>query len=196
MKITILGSCRQDSLNKNYNITSIKNEISYPHYTKEIIEVINFCKFGNINPEETLKIFRTPGLTKRPIIFSDSLKKEFESSDIFIIEIASKIAYKYKDKYVHHIFYDDPAYNNETKNSINIEILSDEEIEKDIIEIKKLLNKPIIIVSHLVSYNSGSRYELAELLRIICNKYNILFINPMDEIKRRGYDLNKISSRR
>lgn len=32
--ITILGSCRQDSLYKKYKITSIKNHLSYPHYSK------------------------------------------------------------------------------------------------------------------------------------------------------------------
>ena len=42
--ITILGSCRQESLYKNYNITSIQKNISYPHYTKEIIQAIEYCK--------------------------------------------------------------------------------------------------------------------------------------------------------
>ena len=191
-KITILGSCRQDSLYKKYNITSIKNDISYPHYTKEMLEVIKFCKFGNISPNDTLKIFRTPALTKNPIYFSNSLKDEFESSDIYILEIASRLSYKINDKYVHHIYYDDNNYNKETKNLINVDNLTDNEIEDDIIEIKKLINKPIIIVSHLVTYNKGSRYELAELLKNICIKYNILFINPIQEIIKRGYNLNEL----
>lgn len=192
MKITILGSCRQDSLYGTYNITNIKNFISYPHYTKEMIEVIKFCKFGGIKPEDTLKIFRSPGLNNRPIYFTNDLRDDFESTDIFILEIASRIAYKLGNYYVHHIFYDDEQYNSKTKNLIEVSTLSDDEIEKDIVEIQKLLCKPIIIVSHLVTYNKGSRYELAELLKNICAKHNIPFINPVQEIVQRGHDISKI----
>ena len=40
MRITVLGSCRQHSLQNKYSLTSIQEELSYPHYTKEILEVI------------------------------------------------------------------------------------------------------------------------------------------------------------
>jgi len=190
MKITILGSCRQQSLYDLYDITTIQNKISYPHYTKEVLEVINFCKFGSIKSEDTTHIFRTPALTKIPIQFSETLKTEFESSDLFVIEIASKLSYKLNDNYVHSIFYDDSNYNEHTKNLIKVERQSDNEIEDDIIKIKQLLNKPIIIVSHLVTRNIGSRYELAELLKKICKKHNILFINPIEEIKKKGYNID------
>lgn len=49
MKITVLGSCRQYSLREDYSVTNIQEDISYPHYTKEILQVINFCKFGNLS---------------------------------------------------------------------------------------------------------------------------------------------------
>ena len=52
--ITILGSCRQDSLYKKYKITSIKNNLSYPHYTKEVLQVIKYCLFDNLSPEQTM----------------------------------------------------------------------------------------------------------------------------------------------
>ena len=47
MKITIFGSCRQDSLysNEKYEITKIQNDISFPHYTKEILELILLSKY-------------------------------------------------------------------------------------------------------------------------------------------------------
>lgn len=188
VKITILGSCRQDSLYSTYDVTSIKNAVSYPHYTKEIIEVIKFCKFGNVKPEDTLVTFRTPGINNKPLFFSNKLKEEFESSDIFFIEIASRKTYMLNGKYVHHIFYDDPKYNLKTKDLINTGILSDEEIENDILEIKNLLKKPIIIVSHLITQNEGSRYELGKLLKKICTKHDIIFINPVEEIIKSNFD--------
>ena len=72
--ITILGSCRQESLYKNYNITSIQKNISYQHYTKEILEVIKFCKYGHILPEDTLTTFRTSILHNKKLIILDSLE--------------------------------------------------------------------------------------------------------------------------
>ena len=63
--ITILGSCRQDSLYKKYRITSIKNNLSYPHYSKEVLQVLNYCMFDNLKPAETM-IFRTPILRNIP----------------------------------------------------------------------------------------------------------------------------------
>ena len=44
MKITIFGSCRQQALGKYYSTTSIQESLTYPHYTKEIIQAIEYCK--------------------------------------------------------------------------------------------------------------------------------------------------------
>ena len=46
------------------------------------------------------------------------------------------------------------------------------EIENDIISIKNELDKPFIIVSHLVTRNHGDRYLLSIWLEEICLKYN------------------------
>jgi hypothetical protein len=48
MIITILGSCRQEYLRTLYEITDIQDNISFPHYTKEMLEVIKFCKYGTL----------------------------------------------------------------------------------------------------------------------------------------------------
>ena len=172
MKITILGSCRQYSLREDYSVTNIQEDISYPHYTKEILQVINFCKFGNLSEEETLYTFRTAILNNKPISFTEELKNEFNSSDVYVIEISSKIKYQYNDKYLHHISVED-KYNVSIKNEIFVSIQTKEEIERDIIQIKELLNKPIIIVSHLVTRDYGERYLLKMWLEEICLKYNI-----------------------
>jgi len=193
MIVTILGSCRQDSIYnlENVTVTTIKDEVSYPHYSNEIIEVIKFCKYGHISSEETITVFRTPILKNKPIIFNSKLKQEFESTNVFIIEIASRKAYKLNKHFVHHILYDLKLFN---KNKDKIQFIeeSDEEIEENILWIKKELNRPIIIVCHISTYNKGTRYELSKTLEQICNKHNIMFLNPVKELLKRGYDINTL----
>jgi hypothetical protein len=190
MKITILGSCRQHSLNKKYDCTSIQENLSYPHYTKEILEVIKYIKYNHILEKDTINIFRTPILNKKSPNFTN-LNREFISTDLFILEIASKIKYNYNNIYVHHIATDD-QYNVQIKNDILIETQLKEEIEEDILNIKKELNKPFIIVSHLVTIKYGERYILSCWLEDICKKHEILFINPVNELKKKDIDLKKI----
>ena len=178
--LTILGSCRQDSLYKKYNITKIKNELSYPHYSKEVLQVIKYCKFDNLKPEETM-IFRTP-IMKNKLIYKNPFVSELEKSDVIIIEIASRKFYKYEDFYVHHILHDEPHYN---RNKIKIETgcLTDEDIIRDMDEICDILSdKHIIFVGHLVTRESGERYKLLKLIQNYCGHKNIPFIDPMHEL--------------
>lgn len=193
MNITILGSCRQDSIYnlKEYNITSIKEILSYPHYTKEILQVIDFCKNGNISPDETIECFRTPILTKKPIYF-EQIKDEYKKTQLFIVEIASKLKYKYNNKYVHHILYDDDKFNISYKQKIEIEIQNAEEIIQDILQLKEELKEQLIIVGHIVTYNKGSRHDLLKLIEQVCIKNNIIFINPVKEIEKEGYNINDL----
>lgn len=190
MKITILGSCRQHSLRNKYTITNIQEELSYPHYTKEILEVIKYCKNNHIKPEETLNVFRTPILNKNIPNFV-KLNNEFESTNLFILEIASKTKYNYNNYYVHHIATEN-QYNVPIKNDIKIEIQTKEEIEEDILKIKNELNKPLIIVSHLVTIDKGERYNLTFWLEEICLKYNIPFINPIKELIKKNINIDEI----
>jgi len=194
MLVTIFGSCRQHSL---YNIpeiklTGIQENISYTHYTKEMLEVIKFCKEGHVSPEETVTTFRTPILYNKPLYFNDILKKNFNNTNVFILEIASRKTYEYNGRYVHHILFDNEPYNQPYKDKINVSTQTDQEIENDIIQIKKELNRPIIIVGHLLSYSIGSRYELVILLEKLCFKHNISFINPEKEISNLGYNVKDL----
>ena len=66
----------------------------------------------------------------------------------------------------------------------------DYDLEKG--EIKKELNKPIMIVSHLITRKTGSRYDLSILIERICKTHNILFINPVEELKNRQVDISTI----
>jgi hypothetical protein len=192
MLITIFGSCRQDSIKKIFNCSDIQEEISYPHYTKEIIQIINYLKYNNLKEEEIINIFRTPILKKKNNLNYQKLKNQFDNTDIFILEIASKIYYKWENKYVHHIASED-KYNLPIKNKIIIDKLTKNEIENDIIMIKKELNnKPILIVSHLVTINSGDRYDLKNWLEEICKKYDILFLDPIKELKKNNTNIDNL----
>jgi len=188
MRVINLGSCRQDSLDKYFETFHVNKKISYAHYSKEVLEVIKFCKFGNISPDETLYMFRSAMLNKEPIIYRDLLTQNFNMGDIFVIEIASNKTYEYNNRYLHHIAID-TAENEDVRNNIINRIQTKEEIEEDIIEIKNILKKPLVIISHIVTFQEGSRFELSEWLKDICNRNNIVFINPVEELENRNIDL-------
>ena len=188
MNITIFGTCRLDSLS-NYN-NRIKNEISYTYYTKEILEVIKFIKYNHISCEETITTFRTPIMNKTPI-YANNFQGMIETTDVFVIEICCKKTYKYNNLFVHSGLCD---YSNDwISQQIIINEQSNEEIENDILEIIHELNtRKIIIVGHIVTDDKSERYKLSQLLENICFKYNLLFINPVAEIVKKGYNINQL----
>jgi hypothetical protein len=188
--ITIFGSCRQQSIYgiPEAKVTGIRDNITYTHYTKEVLELIKYCKYGHLSPEQTITTFRTPILQNRKLYYNNILINNFNNTNVFFIEIASRVSYEYNGVYIHHIL----SSNEELKNNIIIKNQNNEEIENDIIEIKNQLNRPIIIVGHIVTYNYGKRYELLKLLETVCLKHNILFINPFKEIYMRNYNIKNL----
>lgn len=187
LKVTLFGSCRLEALS-NYN-NRIKNEISYTYDTKEILEVIKFLKYDHILPEQTITTFRTPMLNNIPI-YSKNFEGVLDNTDIFVIEISGRKSYKYNTFFIHSFLY---TSKKDLINQIEINKLCDKEIENDILEIINELNtKKIIIVSHIVTEQIGERHELSNLLENICIKYNLLFINPVKEILKKGYDINNL----
>ena len=185
--ITIFGSCRQEAIYNipKVNVTGIRDNVTYTHNTKEVLETIKYCKCGHLSPEKTLTTFRTPILHNRKLYYNNTLINNFNNTNVFFIEIASRLTHQYNNVYVHHIL----SSNEELSKNIIITKQTDEEIENDIINIKKELKRPIIIIGHVVTYNHGSRYELLKLLETICLKYNILFINPFKEITMKNYNI-------
>lgn len=187
MSITLFGTCRLDQISNHNNLNNL---INYSHSTKEVIQFINFLK-GELNiPEPYNKLcFRTAICENININYSDTYKKAFDDTDIFIIEICSSKKYIHNDYYLHHLCVDTrfPQFisrcPDEILNNVTIERQTDEEIENDIVEIQKMLYpKKIIIVSHYNSKRNGelmnSRNNLIILLDSICKKYDIPFINP------------------
>jgi hypothetical protein len=187
--LTILGSSRQDSICDidGYQITNIRDKITHTHYTGEILQSIRYCKYNNITPRETVECFRTPILSKKPLCFND-IKNDYNKTELFILEIASKLSYKYNNKYVNYILQEFNDY----KDKIIVETETNEDIENNIVEIIKEINIPLIIVGYIVTYNKGSRYDLLKFLEKLCMKYNIFFIDPVKEITKEGYNINDL----
>lgn len=193
MKITIFGCCRQDSLYSSYDVTCIKDKIAFCHYTKEMLEAIRYCKTGHLLPEETVHVLRNPLVHRHQLVYDDRFKRELENTDVFVIEISGKKTYEYNNHFSHHSIYTEShkfGISDSVKNSVIVRDQTYDEIYNDILEIKnELYNKPIIIVTHLVTRNHGSRYELMNILEDICKKESIPIINPVKEILARGHNL-------
>lgn len=179
MKVTSLGSCRQHSLQQHFPITQIQERLTYPHYTKEILQAIEFCKGTSAIPGPlTQSLFRT-GILEQRSLDSSQFKEDFESTDVFVVEITSRLAYRYKGFYAHHIL-TEPQYGCQDPEVLEIYTQSDEEIEADLLRIRDLLApKPLLIVSHIYTRFAGSRYTLVRLLERLCDKHKIPFLDPM-----------------
>lgn len=184
MRLTILGSCRQQSLFDQYPCTAIRDTLTYPHYTKEVIQAIEFCKgVSTIPPELTQFLFRT-GILDRKTLDPESFRSEFESTDLFVVEIASRISYEYAGFYAHHIL-TEPQYGFKHIKDIAQRDLTDEEIEQDLVRIKQLVYpKKLMVVSHIYSRKIGKRYELVQLLSTLCAKHTIPFFDPVEQLGR------------
>lgn len=182
----MFGSCRISNIRGSNNLNKLLN---YTHSTKEILQFILFLK-GNLEipyPYSNL-CFRTAICNNTYIHYSKEYTDLFNKTDVFILEICSLKKYIHDTYYLHHLSVDktrgwyhktDPTILNDSI----VEEQTDEEIEKDILKIQKLLYpKKIIIVSHYNAKKNGrilqSRNKLICLLEIICKKYDIPFVNP------------------
>ena len=187
MSITLFGSCRLDNIKNHNNLNKL---INFTHTTKEVIQLIKFLKKEIIFPSPyNIFCFRTGIVNNIPIEYSNNYNNLFIKSKICIIEICSNRKYIHNNYYLHHLSVDVryPKYNKKTPKSIInnfiIEKQDKAEIEKDIIEIQKILYpKKIIIVSHYNAKKNGkyleNRIQLINILNDICNENKIHFINP------------------
>lgn len=184
MKISILGSCRQRPVSKYYDTTSLHDLLTYPHYTKEILQAIRFIKYNDIPIEDTSYVFRTCLINGcRPVLDLGKIKEAYDSTNIFLIEVASMKSYMFNGYYLHHIA-DDPTYFKHHDQVIKGD-LSKEEIEDDIINIRNELHpKKMILVTHFATYHHGKRYELTKHIENVGNKLSIPVLNPSNLLKK------------
>jgi len=187
MSITLFGTCRLNKINNHNNLNNIT---TYPHSTKEVLQLIKFLKGELVIPKPYNKLCFSVGICGDTFInYNSTYNTLFVNTDIFIIEICSSKKYIHNEYYLCNLCVDTRFidYNKNTPpeilNNYIIDKQSDEEIENDILEIQKMLfPKKIIIVSHYNSKLNGecitSRNNLINLLDSICKNYDISFINP------------------
>jgi len=188
MSITLFGSCRIDKIISNHN--NLNNIITYTHSTKEVIQLINFLtRKINIPPVFDILCFRTAIKENKPITFNLDINKLFIDSKLCIVEICSSKLYVYNKIYLHHICVDKrfSHYNiNTSKEILDNYIMiqqADDEIENDILEIKKLIKpRKLVLITHYNSKMNGeyipSRHNLINCLTNIALMHNIPLVNP------------------
>jgi hypothetical protein len=179
--VTIFGSCRQDSIKNHFPVTRIRDGLTYPHYTKEIIQAIRYC-MGRIPAEDGIKDTFRNSLLGENLISEKKMYFDFKHTDLFVIEVASRLEYSDGRYYYHHIAFDNRTNINNTKNKSEVEDILQrqstlEEVESDIAEIIELLNKRVLFVSHISTESNSTRAELTRMLEATCLKLGVNFLN-------------------
>jgi len=192
---TLFGTCRIKDI-KNSNM--LNEDINYTHSTKEVIQMIQFLKGEITLPDLYATLcFRTGIVQNRPIFFTEELKKKFTESKRCIIEICSEKTYMFDKYYLHHLCVDPrflDTHTNTPKEILDGYICSKltyEEIECDILEIKKLIEpRKMILVTHydaiLDTDYIESRHTLITAVSQIAEKHGICIVNPRDVLKDYG----------
>lgn len=198
-KTMCVGTCRISRLPNN----NLNNELNYPQSTKEVIQLLQFIK-GEIDipsPYNHL-CFRTAICDNETIKKNEKYSKMFEKAETFVVEISSRKKYVHKNYYLHSLPFDKNYFKMKGKDenfglslfgskfpevvkNFKIEEQTNEEIESDILAIKRILNgKKLVIVSHLNVEIDGKKIEAREnliyLLKSLCQKHKIHFISPSD----------------
>lgn len=188
--ITCFGSCRVNKINNSNNIGNL---INYTHTTKEALQMIKFLQNKiNIPFPYNIYCFRTGIINKKEIKNNTNFQNLFNKSNIVIIEICSNKVYINNNYYLHHLSIDNRygRYKNtplKFRNNSNIYIQDYNEIYNDLKLIKEILKfKKIIIISHYNAKLNNNflfrRNKLILMLKNICQKLNIYFINPRKDI--------------
>lgn len=192
-RVTILGSCRQDSLYKLFKVSKVRDGLTYPHSSGEVLQVLKYLANSKDGGATPLYCFRNYQIGAR-ILSRKRLRKEFASSDLIVIEISSRLTYRHKGFYIHHEWFDtkeNQTISSISRNDVTVLVEDDAEIEKNFSEILSYCDgKRVLLVTHLSSHQSGKRYELAQLLREIGARHNVEVFDPSSILNL--YPLEKI----
>jgi len=104
--VTVLGSCRQDSLYSLFRVSKVRDGLTYPHYGNEILQLVRYLK-GGILSFRSPYVFRNDSIGQKRI--SDRVaRSNYKSTDVFVLEIASRYEYRHLGEFVHHVAFDNP----------------------------------------------------------------------------------------
>ena len=193
MSITLFGTCRINGIRDNNNLNNL---INYTHSTKEVLQQIRFLLGEQLFPSPFDQLcFRTGIVENRPIVHNSEVFQIFKESTTCVVEICSDKKYMYDDFLLHHLCVDKRCQEHTVNTPAAIldgfrcVKQTPDEIENDIVEIKRLLEpRAIILVTHYNSKLNGeyieSRSSLITLLQKIAKKYNIPVINPSTVLKQ------------
>jgi hypothetical protein len=102
----------------------------------------------------------------------EKLKRDFDSTDVFVVEIASLIEYRKDNDFYHHIAV-------ESIDGIQKVTQSYESLKEDILKIHELLSpKKVLFVTHFSTKSEGLRYELSKFIEETCESQGFEVINP------------------
>ena len=187
-RVTISGSCRQDAIYSNFNVTPIRNGLTYPHYSKEIIQAIKYCKDPNFQIPSWA--FRNSQIGIK-LDLQKSLHRHFERTNIFIVEIASLIEYTHNGVFLHHELYDNPILNSEegwpSKDQVSVREQTTEELHRDLNEIVELLEgKKVIFACPFSTRSTGKRAQIISTILDFCEGKKIPVFLPTDMLEFYG----------
>ena len=185
-KITILGSCRQDSIFDNFSVTPVRDELTYPHYSSEALQAAKYISgqffYENIKLDIAFRSFLLNGKIRD----SRKLMRDFAQTELFIIEIASRKYYKVGNTFAHHIL-EDWSFESSKRHTIEIGYETDQIVESNILKMRDIFSpRPMMIVTHFYTKSTGLRFDLVDLIKRIGKKHDIPVFDPVNELG--GFD--------
>lgn len=179
LRVSVFGCCRQDALSAIANTSGIRDGLTYPHNTKEIIQAIKYCQ-GLIDvPDFAFRNFQLGA----KMASRTKLRRWFRNSNFFVVEISSRNVFEYKDVVMHHVALEDrrhiPAQVHQKVPLPIMRVQSDFEINSDVDEIVRLLGGPekVLLVTHFSTFE-GSRSQLAKLIQDRAEDLGVDCFNP------------------
>jgi hypothetical protein len=181
--ITVLGSCRQDSLYRLFRVSKVRDGLTYPHYANEILQLVRFLK-GSIRRFKSPYVFRNISIGQKRIS-GRAARSSFKSTDVFVLEIASRYEYRHLEEFVHHVAYDNPELlpaelrDEQALQAIDRSKQSFAELREVLDEISlELRGKHLVIVTNIATRSGSERQELNSFLSDYANSQGFGFFDP------------------
>jgi hypothetical protein len=181
--VTVLGSCRQDSLYKLFRVSKVRDGLTYPHYANEILQLVKFLK-GDIRSFKSPYVFRNDSIGQKTIS-SRAAQSAYRSTDVFVLEIASRYEYRHWGEFVHHVAYDNPDLlpislrDEQALQKIDRRKQTFAELSEVLEEISfELLGKTVVIVTNIATRSGSERQDLNTFLSQYAKKMGYGFFDP------------------
>lgn len=193
--VTVLGSCRQDSLEQIFRVTPIKKGLTYPHYANEVLQLVRFLN-GKKKRFASPYVFRNDSIGSRKIS-KRVARRAFKKSKVIVIEIASRWEYLHKGDYIHHVAYDAPNLlppsirNPQEINSIIRRKQTYPELREVLESLsEELKDRTIVFVTNISTRKGSEREELNTFIESFAIEKGLGFLNPSELLQ--DYEVEEI----